>query len=117
MARVHAHMPNLMIELVQDRDFIGLLNELYLKLADDLGNRMRPALIERIGKNVAAKRDFAKPFDRLRGGGFKDWIAIIADNLVEIAHAARKAGLVDHRTGAPRRGRLEFYRASRPEAG
>src|SRR5215471_21313613 len=69
MLRIHAHMPDLMIDLINHGDVIRPLENLQPVGRENEGYSIRPALIARIVETVMGYRLFAELLHRRRGFG------------------------------------------------
>src|SRR5438270_11138658 len=86
MLRIHAHMADLMIDLIYHDDLVGLLEHLHANGKNE-GYPVGPTLVARIVKTKMGDRHFAELLDGVRGLRLENRIGVIADMLENVIHA------------------------------
>ncbi len=99
MLRIHPHMPDLMIDGIDDGDFAGLLKYLQSIGRKHERHASRPALVARGWIAHAGQRQFAVLLDDFCCLGLQDRIGVIADKPPVVAHIMLPARSVPQRSG------------------
>src|ERR1700680_1277950 len=86
MLRTHAHVADLMIDLIYQGDLIGLLEHLHANRKNE-GYPVGPTLVARIVKAKVSYRHFAELLHDRRRLGLQDRIGVISDKLEDVVHA------------------------------
>ena len=111
---VQAHAADLIVLIVDDGDSVLLLQHLQSKLhGQGEGRVIGPALVRSVRIGVAAERNLAFLLDDFRGFGLQDRIAVIADELADIAGAVGHTRQIHHRL-RPALDRLEIEGVASP---
>ena len=86
MGLVHAHVPDIVIICVKDRDFVFLLQHLHTDVPKHEGNAARPTPVagRRIGNFFLG--NFAVLFHHLGRLGFQDRVGEVAHQLGKVTH-------------------------------
>ena len=116
MRGIQAHLPDMMIQHVEDGDLVLFLQQLDFLLPENIGRLLRRALVGRVREGHAGDRNFALALHDLRRRGLQDRIGVIADELVAVAHPIRPMRPVEERPGAGWR-RLGCKGHTRPQPG
>ena len=88
MRLVQAHMADLVIVVIKNRDLVRLLENLYPSINKHEGQSFRPTLVAGVGSGGTAYLDFAVLFYCLGSLRLQDGIAVIANDPTAVAGAA-----------------------------
>ena len=102
MRLVQAHLAELMIEGVKDRDLVGPLEQVHSIIDKNEWHLLGPTLVARGRIALPGQRNLAEPLHHFCRPGLQDRIGVIADQLVDTANAGLRASPthpVPHRTG------------------
>ena len=132
MRLVQAHVSDFVIEDIEKRDHIRLLEHPHAEVPENKRHAARPTLVARIGSRPAAQLDIAVRLHGLRRPRLEDRIGVIADELRVVAdewnvrtgkgapiivHRLPPARLVRHGTRTRSRRRHAGKRKAPPGAG
>src|SRR5437762_6547110 len=79
MRLIQPHFAEIVIVIVQNGDFVLLLQQFDLEIPENIWHRLRHALIVRVGKGEAGERDLTVSADDCRRARLEHRIAVIAD--------------------------------------
>src|SRR5262249_60729243 len=102
-------LPVILYVRIEDRHLVRLLQHLDFEIPKDVGHRIEQTLVVRIRECLARPRDFAELLDDLGSPRLQDRTGGIADQLIEVALAGRRAPQILYRARA-RYGRLKSER-------
>ena len=94
MRLVHAHVPDLVVIGIEDRDPVRPLQHLHADVPQDKWHAAGPALVARRRIGHAGRRDFTVLSDDIRSVRLEDRVRIVADELVVVAAPLRRDRLV-----------------------
>src|SRR5262249_32145872 len=91
MRLVQAHLAELMIKRIKDRDFVHLLENLHSKICNKERYLFGPTLVARGGVALTGQRHVTELLHDVRGPRLQDRIVEIADQLGAIASAGLRS--------------------------
>ena len=107
MRHIHPHLSKLMIERIEDRDFVWPLDNLHAKREGNKRQSFGPTLVAGRWIAFAGQRNLAEFLHHFRRPGLQDRIGVIADQLKIITNASLRslaqARPVPDRAGARQR--------------